>query len=74
MGGPHHPGGHGGAGHLVVGVADHPYDEVVKILNERGVTGGWGKAFNVRTELRPVLLSETHRTSRLMLTEIRGRS
>jgi len=28
-------------------VADHPYDEVVKILNERGVTGGWGKAFNV---------------------------
>ena len=28
-------------------VADHPYDEVVKILNERGVTGGWGKPFNV---------------------------
>jgi len=27
--------------------ADHPYDEVVRILNERGVTGGWGKAFNV---------------------------
>jgi excisionase family DNA binding protein len=28
-------------------VADHPHDEVVRILNERGVTGGWGKAFNV---------------------------
>lgn len=28
-------------------VADHPYDEVVRILNKRGVTGGWGKPFNV---------------------------
>ncbi|MFN2505343.1 MAG: recombinase family protein, partial [Acidimicrobiales bacterium] len=28
-------------------VADHPHDEVVRILNERGVTGGWGRAFNV---------------------------
>lgn len=28
-------------------VAEHPYDEVVRILNERGVTGGWGKPFNV---------------------------
>lgn len=28
-------------------VADHPHDEVVRILNERGVTGGWGKPFNV---------------------------
>ncbi len=28
-------------------VADHPYDEAVTILNERGVTGGWGKPFNV---------------------------
>lgn len=26
---------------------DHPVDEVVRILNERGVTGGWGKPFNV---------------------------
>ena len=28
-------------------VADHPYDEAVEILNERGVTGGWGRPFNV---------------------------
>ena len=26
---------------------DHPYDEVVGILNERGITGGWGKPFSV---------------------------
>ncbi|MDA8315526.1 MAG: zinc ribbon domain-containing protein, partial [Actinomycetota bacterium] len=26
---------------------DHPYDEVVGILNERRITGGWGKPFNV---------------------------
>ncbi len=26
---------------------DHPYDEVVNILNERGITGGWGKPFSV---------------------------
>ena len=26
---------------------DHPYDEVVGILNERGLTGGWGKPFSV---------------------------
>ncbi len=26
---------------------DHPFDEVVGILNERGVTGGWGKPFSV---------------------------
>jgi len=25
----------------------HPYDEVVKLLNERGLTGGWGKPFTV---------------------------
>ena len=28
-------------------LADHPYDEVVTILNERGLTGGWGKPFSV---------------------------
>ncbi len=26
---------------------DHPFDEVVEILNVRGVTGGWGRPFNV---------------------------
>jgi hypothetical protein len=26
---------------------DHPYDEAVKILNEKGLTGGWGKPFTV---------------------------
>lgn len=26
---------------------DHPFDEAVRILNERGLTGGWGKPFNV---------------------------
>lgn len=26
-------------------VADHPYDEVAKILNQRGMTTGWGTAF-----------------------------
>jgi len=28
-------------------LADHPYDEVVTILNNRGLTGGWGKPFSV---------------------------
>ncbi len=28
-------------------LADHTYDEAVKILNERDLTGGWGKPFNV---------------------------
>ncbi len=28
-------------------LADHTYDEAAKILNERGLTGGWGKPFNV---------------------------
>ena len=26
---------------------DHPYDETVRILNGRGLTGGWGKPFSV---------------------------
>ena len=26
---------------------DHPYDETVNVLNERGLTGGWGKPFSV---------------------------
>jgi len=26
---------------------DHTYDEAVKVLNERGLTGGWGKPFTV---------------------------
>ncbi len=26
---------------------DHPFDEAVQILNQRGLTGGWGKPFNV---------------------------
>jgi DNA invertase Pin-like site-specific DNA recombinase len=26
---------------------DHTYDEAVKILNQRGLTGGWGKPFTV---------------------------
>jgi len=28
-------------------LADHTYDEAAKILNERGLTGGWGKPFTV---------------------------
>jgi DNA invertase Pin-like site-specific DNA recombinase len=32
-------------------LTEHPYDEVVTILNERGLTGGWGKPFSV-TSLR----------------------
>jgi Recombinase/Recombinase zinc beta ribbon domain len=28
-------------------LADHTYDEAAKILNDRGLTGGWGKPFNV---------------------------
>ena len=28
-------------------LADHTYDETVKILNQRGLTGGWGKPFTV---------------------------
>ena len=28
-------------------LADHPYDEAVTILNNRGLTGGWGKPFSV---------------------------
>jgi DNA invertase Pin-like site-specific DNA recombinase len=28
-------------------LADHPYDEAVEILNQRGLTGGWGKPFTV---------------------------
>jgi len=28
-------------------LADHTYDEAAKILNEQGVTGGWGKPFTV---------------------------
>jgi DNA invertase Pin-like site-specific DNA recombinase len=28
-------------------LAEHPHDEAVKILNERGVKNGWGKAFSV---------------------------
>jgi hypothetical protein len=30
-------------------IAEHPYDEAVRILNERGLTGGWGKPFTVAT-------------------------
>lgn len=56
-------------------VADHPYDEVVKILNERGSTGGWGKPFNVPSltalcksrdipELFPTTASCTTRSSK----------
>jgi DNA invertase Pin-like site-specific DNA recombinase len=26
---------------------EHPHDEVVQILNQRGITGGWGKPYNV---------------------------
>lgn len=26
---------------------DHPFDEAVQILNERGLTGGWGRPLNV---------------------------
>ena len=33
---------------------DHPYDEAVQILNERGLTGGWGKPFNVPSLTRTV--------------------
>lgn len=28
-------------------LADHTYDETVTILNQRGLTGGWGKPFTV---------------------------
>jgi hypothetical protein len=28
-------------------LADHTYDEAVKVLNERGLTGGWGHPFTV---------------------------
>lgn len=28
-------------------LGDHPYDETVKILNDKGLTGGWGKPFTV---------------------------
>jgi hypothetical protein len=30
-------------------LADHTYDEAVTILNHRGLTGGWGKPFTVRS-------------------------
>ena len=26
---------------------DHPFDEIAAILNDRGITGGWGRAFTV---------------------------
>ena len=43
---------------------DHPFDEVVSILNERGVTGGWGKPFNVAslTALCKLRGIDDHRT------------
>jgi DNA invertase Pin-like site-specific DNA recombinase len=28
-------------------LGDHPFDEAVDILNDRGLTGGWGKPFSV---------------------------
>jgi DNA invertase Pin-like site-specific DNA recombinase/DNA-binding transcriptional MerR regulator len=34
---------------------DHPNDEIVAILHQRGITGGWGKAFNT-----PSLTTLTH--------------
>ena len=27
---------------------DHPFDEITTILNSRGITGGWGRAFTVQ--------------------------
>jgi DNA invertase Pin-like site-specific DNA recombinase/DNA-binding transcriptional MerR regulator len=27
---------------------DHPFDEIATILNSRGITGGWGRAFTVQ--------------------------
>ena len=27
---------------------DHPFDEIAAILNNRGITGGWGRAFTVQ--------------------------
>jgi DNA invertase Pin-like site-specific DNA recombinase/DNA-binding transcriptional MerR regulator len=27
---------------------DHPFDEIAAILNDRGITGGWGRAFTVQ--------------------------
>src|SRR6266851_6642628 len=27
---------------------DHPFDEIATILNGRGITGGWGRAFTVQ--------------------------
>lgn len=28
-------------------LAEHTYDQTVTILNDRGLTGGWGKPFSV---------------------------
>jgi len=62
-------------------LADHTYGEAVKILNERGLTGGWGKPFNVPSltqlcrlrgipSLRDRLLAVGMLTAEQMATEL----
>ena len=52
---------------------DHPFDEAVQILNERGLTGGWGKPFTVSSvrelcQLRQIPSLRTRLQARGMLT------
>jgi hypothetical protein len=62
-------------------LADHTYGEAVKILNERGLTGGWGKPFSVPSltqlcrlrgipSLRDRLLAAGMLTAEQMATEL----
>jgi hypothetical protein len=58
-------------------LADHPYDETVTILNQRGLTGGWGKPFTVasltqlcRNRNIPALRDRLQAAGMLTLAEI----
>jgi hypothetical protein len=60
-------------------LADHPYDEAVQILNEEGITGGWGKPFSTaslaalcRNRNIPDLRQRLRAEGMLTLDEIAG--